>query len=229
MKKNILIIGASRGIGAEVAKYFTKCGFEVIGVSRTYASHCTWMEADISTFEGIQSFITKLGDKPIDTMIFSSGIWETYGFMDSFDFRKTSNKETRSIMEVNVIAPIEITKEISKNMSLASNPRAIYLGALSGTDQCASSQVAYTASKFALRGAIQALHFALKEEGIGFTTINLGNVATEEVLLDIKEGRFGQQIPIPISDIISSIEWVLSLSSAVDISEINLVQRSNKA
>ena len=228
MKQSILVIGASRGIGLEIVKHFSNHEFEVIGVSRTYAPHCTWIEADISTFEGIQSFVTKLGCKPINIMIFSSGTWETYGFMDSFDFRKTSDKETRKIMEVNIIAPIEITKGIAKNMSLSSNPRAIYLGALSGTDQRASSQVAYTASKFALRGAIQALHFALKEEGIGFTTINPANVATEEVLLDIQEGHFAKQIPIPIADIISSIEWIISLSNAVDISEVNLIQRNTK-
>lgn len=228
MKKTILVIGASRGIGAEILKHFSNCGNELIGVSRTYAPKCTWIEADISTPEGIANFIRKLGNKPIDTMIFSSGIWETHGFMDTFDFRKTSEKETRNIMEVNIIAPIEITKKVSKNMSLTPNPRAIYLGALSGTDQRASSQVAYTASKFALRGAIQALHFALKEEGIGFTTINPGNVATQEVLLDIKEGRFSEQMPIPISDIISSIEWIISLSNTVDMSEINLIQRDAK-
>jgi len=225
MKKNMLIIGASRGIGAELTKYFSNLGFDIIGVSRTPSSNCTWIKADISTSEGIENFILELGDKPIDIMVFSSGIWEKYGFMDSFDFRKTSYSETHDIMKVNVIAPIEITKKISKNMLLSSNPRAIYLGALSGMDQCTSSQVAYSASKFALRGAIQALHLALQEEGIGFTTINPANVATEEVLLDIKEGRTQEQILIPISDIISSIEWIISLSKASNISEINLMQK----
>lgn len=225
MKKSMLIVGASRGIGAELTKYFSNLGFDVIGVSRTPASNCTWIEADISTSEGIKSFISKLANKPIDVVIFSSGIWEVHGFMDSFNFRKTSYDETNNIMKVNIIAPIEITKEISKNMLLSSNPRAIYLGALSGIDQCTSSQVAYSASKFALRGAIQALHFALQEEGIGFTTINPANVATEEVLLDIEEGRTKEQVLIPISDIISSIEWILSLSKASNISEINLMQK----
>lgn len=228
MKKHILVIGSSRGIGAELVKHFSSNGYEVTGVSRTYSPHCTWIEADISTAEGIESLLAKLGNKAIDAMIFSSAIWETYGFMNVFDFQKTSDKETRNIMDVNIVAPIEITKGVVKNLSLAPNPRAIYLGALSGTKQRTSSQVAYSASKFALRGAIQALNVALKEEGIGFTTINPANVATEEVLLDIKEGRFGQQVPIPMSDIISTIEWVLSLSSAVNIEDVNLMQRSVK-
>lgn len=230
MKKNILIIGTSRGIGAEVTKHFSDNGYNCIGVSRTEAQHCTWIKADISTPEGIEKVISELGNEKLDAVIFSSGIWETYGFTDAFDFLKTSDSETRDIFSVNVIAPIELTKRLVKNLIFASNPRAIYIGALSGTEGYASSQVAYIGSKYALRGAIKGLSHALKEKGIGFTTINPANVGTEEVIQDIKEGRFSEQVPIPMSDVISSIEWILSLSNAVDISEINLAQRdSNKS
>ena len=226
MKKRMLIVGASRGIGAEMAKHFSSSGYEVIGVSRNPARECEWIKADISTPDGIQYLITKIGQLPIDALLFSGGVWEERGFMQGFDFRKTSNLETHHIMSVNLIAPIEITKGIAKNLSLASNPRAIYLGAISGVEQKASSQVAYSASKFGLRGAIQALRLALKEEGIGFTVINPGNVATEEVLMDIQEGRFREQTPIPLSDIISATEWILSLSHTVEVGDINLMQKN---
>lgn len=226
MKKRILIVGASRGIGAEIARHFSNSGYDVFGVSRSPAIECEWIKADISTVEGIQHLFSEIGEMPIDALLFSGGVWEEYGFMEDFDFRKTSELELRHIMSVNLVAPIEITKGIAKNLSLASNPRAIYLGALSGVDQRASSQVAYSASKFGLRGAIQALRLALKEEDIGFTVINPGNVATEEVLKDIEEGRFRNQTPISMSDIISAIEWILSLSRSVEVDDINLIQRN---
>lgn len=226
MNKIILVIGSSRGIGAEIVKRFSKSGCKVIGVSRSLSVECDWIKADISTGDGIQKLLMEIGDVTIDTLIFSSGVWEEYGFLDEFDFRKTSDQETRDIMSVNLVAPIEITKGIVKNLSLAPNPRAIYLGALSGLDQMASSQVAYSASKFGLRGTAQALRLALKEEMIGFTVINLGNVATEEVLIDIQEGRTKQQALIPIPDIISAIEWILSLSKSVEVGEINLMQKN---
>lgn len=226
MKKTMLIVGASRGIGAEIAKHFSNSEYEVIGVSRSPAIECEWIKADISTPEGIQYLISQIGQMPIDALLFSGGVWEAHGFMEDFDFRKTSDLETRHIMSVNLLAPIEITKGIATNLSLVSNPRAIYLGALSGVEQRASSQVAYSASKFGLRGAIQALRLALKEERIGFTVINPGNIATEEVLMDIKEGRFKEQTPIPVPDIISTTEWILSLSHTVEVGEINLMQKS---
>ena len=224
-KKQILVVGSSRGIGAEIVKYFSNLGHEVFGVSRSQSHSCEWIEADISTSEGIAHVINKIGQKPIDSLLFTGGTWEEYGFMIDFDFLKTSDVETRNIMSVNVIAPIEITKGLAKNLSLSSNPRAVYLGALSGLDHLASAQVAYASSKFALRGAIQSLRVALKKEGIGFTVINPGNVATEEVLLDIEEGRFQEQTPIPLSDIISAMEWIISVSSSVEVADINLIQK----
>ena len=224
-KKEILVIGASKGIGAEIVKHFNNLGHNVFGVSRTKAKNCKWIQGDISEAQGIKNLLETISQMKIDTFIFSSGVWEEYGFMNEFDFRKTSDLETRHIMSINLIAPIELTKGVSKTLSLSSNPRAIYLGALSGLDQLSSSQVAYSASKFGLRGAIQGLRIALKKENIGFTVINPGNVGTEEVLLDIKEGRFKEQTPIPMSDILLSIEYIQSISSSVEIADINLIQK----
>lgn len=227
MNKNMLVIGSSRGIGAKVAKYFSTLGFNVIGVSRTPSDHCRWVAADISSREGIASVAKAVAHTPIHALIFASGVWEEKGFMDTFNFRETTDQETRHIMAVNLIAPIEITKIITKNLALTDNPRAIYLGALSGRQQHVSSQVAYTASKFGLRGAIQSLRLALEKESIGFTVINPGNVATEEVMMDIETGRFPDQTPIPIADILSTIVFILSISSNVEVGDIDLIQKAH--
>jgi short-subunit dehydrogenase len=79
-------------------------------VSRSPAIECKWIKADISTPEGIQYLITQIGQMPIDALLFSGGVWEERGFMECFDFRKTSDIETRHILSVNLMAPIEITK-----------------------------------------------------------------------------------------------------------------------
>ncbi len=226
MKKSILIIGSSRGIGAELAKHFVDTGHNVYGASRSRSNDGEWIKGDVSSAEGIEKLINKISDKRIDILIFSAGVWEEKGFMPDFSFLDTKDDETRHIMSVNIVAPIEITKRLVKNLSLSNNPRAIYLGAMSGIEQSASKQVAYSASKFALRGAIQGLRKALSNEGIGFTVINPGNVATEEVLSDIKEGRFKEQVPIPISDITSTVDWLMSLSSTVEVGDVNLSQKN---
>lgn len=149
--------------------------------------------------------------------------------MPEFDIRKSNEAETRFVIAVNLIAPIEITKQILPNLTQSTNPRAIYIGSLSGLENTPGEEVANTASKFGLRGAAQALRAALKEDRIGFTVINPGNVATEEVLDDIEAGRFEAQTPIPMADLIATVEWLLNLSPDVEVGDIALIQKGRLA
>lgn len=224
--KTIVVIGASRGIGAAVAQHFASQGHRVWSVSRSHAVAGQWIQADISGPEGIEAIATALSGTPIDALLFMGGVWEEGAFTNAYNFMNSSDAETRWVMSINAIAPIEITRALAANLAQVLNPRAIYIGALSGLDNCASLEVANTAAKFGLRGAVQALRLALGSQNIGFTVINPGNVATEEVLLDIEEGRFGPQTPIPMAAITSAIDWLISLPTAVDVPELNLWQRS---
>jgi 3-oxoacyl-[acyl-carrier protein] reductase len=194
--RKIAVVGASRGIGAAVAQHFAQKGDHVVSISRSQAIAGKWIQADISTSEGIK-----------------------------YDFMKSSDQETRFVIAVNTIAPIELTRQLAKNLVKSDNPRAIFIGALSGLDNSATAEVANTASKFGLRGAAQALKLALRDYKIGITVINPGNVATEEVMTDIEEGRSSQQVPIPLADLISAIEWILELSNTVDVGDINIQQK----
>ncbi|MBE9136527.1 SDR family oxidoreductase [Nodosilinea sp. LEGE 07088] len=224
--RTVVVIGASRGIGAAVTQHFVDQGHAVWSVSRTAAVAGTWIQADISTPEGIAAIAHALGNQPLDALLFMGGVWEAGAFTDAYDFLSSSDAETRFVLSVNTIAPIEITRSLASNLSHAANSRAIYIGALSGLDNCPSVEVANTASEFGLRGAVQALRLALGSQNIGFTVINSGNVATEEVMLDIAAGRFGPQTPIPMAAITSAIDWLLSLPASVDVQELNLQQRS---
>jgi 3-oxoacyl-[acyl-carrier protein] reductase len=225
-KKRILVIGASRGIGAAVAQHFAQKGNYVVSVSRNQSIAGEWIQADISTSEGIKSVADTIGESILDALLFMGGVWEDGAFTEQYNFLKSSDLETRYVIAVNTIAPIELTKQLAKNLVKSDNPRAIFIGSLSGLDNSASVEVANTASKFGLRGAVQALKLALRDYKIGVTVINPGNIATEEVLADIKEGRFSPQVPIPLADLISTIEWILTLSKTVDIGDINIQQKS---
>lgn len=221
-KKRIVVIGASRGIGAAVAQHFVQKGDYVLSVSRNQPVAGEWIQADISTSEGIKLVADTIGESRLDALLFMGGVWEDGAFTEQYNFMQSSDRETRYVIAVNTIAPIELTKQLTKNLVKSDNPRAIFIGSLSGLDNSASIEVANTASKFGLRGAAQALKLALFDYKIGITVINPGNVATEEVVADIEEGRFLQQVPIPLADIISVVEWILILSKTVDIGEINM-------
>ena len=224
-KKRIVVIGASRGIGGAVARHFVDKDNYVISISRNQPVAGEWIRADISTSEGIKLVADTIGESVLDALLFMGGVWENGAFTEKYDFIQSPDRETRYVIAVNTIAPIELTKQLTKNLVKADNPRAVFIGSLSGLDNSASIEVANTASKFGLRGAAQALKLALRDYKIGITVINPGNVATEEVLTDIEEGRFSQQVPIPLKDIISAIEWILSLSNTVDVGDMNIQQK----
>lgn len=70
----------------------------------------------------------------------------------------------------------------------------------------------------------------MKRSGIGFNVLNLGSIVTEEALRDMENGDFKGQHPIPISDIASTLDWLMSLASNVDVGDVNLSQKmANKA
>ena len=224
-QKRIIVVGASKGIGAAVAQHFAEQGCDLLSVSRNKPVSGRWIQADVSTPQGIKKIADSVGELSIDALLYMGGVWENGAFTAQYDFLKSSDSETRYVIAVNTIAPIELMKQLASNLAQSQNPRAIFIGALSGLDNSSTKEVANTASKFGLRGAAQSLRLALRDYKIGITVINPGNIATEEVKTDIEQGRFNAQIPIPITDIISTIEWLLSLSNIVDIGEIDIYQK----
>lgn len=225
MNRNILVVGASRGIGAAVAQFYDENGDNVISVSRTPSKIGEWIDADISTAEGIKQVVNSVSVRPIDALLFMGGVWESGAFTDDYDFEKSPHSETQFIINVNLVAPIEITKGLLGNLRKAENPRAVFMGATSGLESSNTLEVAYSASKFGLRGAIHALRLGLEKEGVGFTVINPGYVGTEEVLEDIKSGQFAGLVPIPMADLIQAVDFVLRSSSNTEVGDITLMQK----
>jgi 3-oxoacyl-[acyl-carrier protein] reductase len=225
MSKNIVIAGASRGIGAAAALHLAPTTTRLLAVSRTRAVAGEWIEADLATDAGIDRVVAAVEDASLDALLYLGGTWERGAFTDAYRFLDSSPDETRHIIAVNLVAPILLAQRLAPALGRAANPRIIVIGSLSGRDGGATPEVANTASKFGLRGAAQALALSLRPLGIGVTVINPGNLATPEVEADIAEGRFGAQVPIPMADLLRTLDLVLSLSPDAVPAEIDLAQK----
>lgn len=225
MKRNLLVVGASRGIGLAVAEFYEAKGDFIISVSRTPSVVGKWIEADISKPDGIKKVLDEVSDITIDALLYMGGVWEQNAFTESYDFEGSSYIETQTIINVNQIAPVELVKGLLQNLRKAENPRAIFMGATSGLDISSTSEVAYSSSKFGLRGAVHSLRIGYKNEGIGFTTINPGYVGTDEVLEDIKSGESAGLMPVPIEDVVRTVEFVMQSCKDTDIGDIILTQK----
>lgn len=220
-----LVVGASRGIGAAVTRHLHAKGADIISVSRSPAVAGRWCPADVATEEGLAAVRAAVGEDALDGILYLGGIWEEGAFTDAYAFPASTADETRRVITVNLTAPIEMVRRLSGNLARSPNPRVVAIGSLSGLPGRASREVANSAAKAGLIGAFAAMRLALRSHGIGFTVINPGNVATDEVLDDIAAGRFGAQVPIPMADLLTAIDAVLAMSPATEIEELSLAQR----
>lgn len=225
--QKILVVGASRGVGAAVSEHMMPYTTELITVSRSPANFGNWIEADISTKTGIETVNRAVANSPLDALLYMGGTWETNAFTSEYSFEKCSDRDIENVIAVNLLAPIRLIKSLLPALRQATNPKVIFMGALSGLDNFPAREVANSASKFGLRGVVHSLREELRQERIAVTIINPGNIATPEVLEDLKQAGQPAANAIPLSDLLSVIDCVLSLSRSTYIKEIQIPAMSD--
>ena len=220
--ERVLIVGASRGIGAAVAEHLLHRTAELITVSRTPAKRGNWIKADVSEVSGIKMIEKAIANSSLDALLYMGGTWEEKAFTSQYNFENCNNEDLERVIAVNLLAPIRLVKSLLPALRQANNPKIIFMGALSGLDNFPTREVANTASKFGLRGAVHALREELRPERIGVTVINPGNVGTPEVLEDLKQAGQSETNAIPLSDLLNVIDCVLAMSRSTCIKEIQM-------
>ena len=219
---NLIVVGASRGVGTAVSEHLISRTNRLIAVSRSASPVGEWVKADISTKQGVEIVRNSVGDCVLDGLLYMGGTWENKAFTQDYSFEKCSDEDIENVLLVNLLAPIRLTKSLLPALRKSSNPKIIFMGALSGLDNFPAREVANSASKFGLRGAVHALREELRQDRIAATVINPGNIATPEVLSDLKEAGQSEQNAIPLQDLLQVIDCVLSLSRATCIKEIQI-------
>ena len=227
--ERVLVVGASRGIGAAVAQHLGDRTTELITVSRTPAGYGNWIEADISKQAGVETVGKAIANSSLDALLYMGGTWESKAFTSQYSFEDCSDEDIERVIAVNLLAPIRLVKLLLPALRRSPNPKIIFMGALSGLDNFPAREVANTASKFGLRGAVHALREELRPERISVTVINPGNVATPEVIEDLKHAGQPETNAIPLSDLLNVIDCVLSLSRSSCIKEIQMPAMSTKS
>ena len=221
--RRILVAGASRGIGAALAGHFVAEGDDVITLSRSPSSHGTWHRCDLGSADEIDRVAAEI-DGPLDALIVAAGIWERGAFTAEYDFETSPPSEIASIIAVNLVAPILLAQAVLPRLTAAVAARVVLIGSVDGLDGRAGREVAYSASKAGLRGAVQSLRSTLAGTRVSSTVINLATVATDEVVDDLARGVMPRQAPIPIADVIAATEFALRAAPESTVAEITIDQ-----
>jgi uncharacterized protein len=120
-KQNVLITGASSGIGYEIAKVFAKNGYNLVLVARRVEpmeglksefpnTNFTIIQKDLSVDGSCQEVFDAVRDLPIDVLVNNAG------FGDTGEFQTLSQDKQTNMIDLNVRALTELTHLFGSKM-----------------------------------------------------------------------------------------------------------------
>ena len=179
---HVLITGGSRGIGAALAREFAGAGATVSLTARTTAAIEALatelggraFTADLLDPASVDSLIERVEAEagPIDVLVNNAGI-EGHAW-----FHEADPDEARSVIRLNLEAPIVLTRAVLPGMIERSRGHIVVVSSLAGTGGFPGLAV-YGATKAGLSNFIAALRMELAGTGINTTVVAPGPVDTD--------------------------------------------------
>lgn len=209
---NILITGASKGIGREMALRFVKeYDYNVLAVSRSIDGLKTLAEAvEGDKIKFIRGDITKLVEDPtklLDRVNKKIGVIDILinnaGFLIPGKFNKISNKDDFKMIDTNFIAPMRLIKALLPLISTKGH--VINISSMSGYQGSAKypGLAIYGAAKAALASLSESLAKEYDSTGPSFNSLSLGAVQTEM----LSEAFPGYKAPLQPDEMAEFICW----------------------
>jgi NAD(P)-dependent dehydrogenase (short-subunit alcohol dehydrogenase family) len=174
----VVITGANRGIGLELARHYARDGWRVIGVCRESSGELEAVAAqliasvDVTSDQDVTQLAKALSAERIDLLINNAGLLQEneLGFIN-FD-------SLRIQMEVNAYGPLRVTQALMSLIPAGGKVANIssVLGSIARNDF--GSRYGYRASKAALNAFGKSLAVDLKPRGIAVAQLHPGYVQT---------------------------------------------------
>ena len=205
MSKIVLVTGASRGIGLEAAKHFSKEGYKVIGSSRGDFNlgeligdeSAISVQLDLMSKESIKNLFANLKSEDLlpSVLVNNAGITKDQLFL------RMKDEDWDDVIETNLNGLFRVTKAFIKPMVKNKFGRVINISSVAGL-MGNSGQVNYSSSKSAMVGFSRSLAKELGSRNITSNVIAPGFIETDmttflnddekiEVSKNIPMRRFG--------------------------------------
>ncbi|MBW4563649.1 MAG: SDR family NAD(P)-dependent oxidoreductase [Mojavia pulchra JT2-VF2] len=190
--KTVLLTGASRGIGAFIARELAKNQATVIGVSRSQErldQVCAEVNAmggkgigipfDISNVEKLPVLLQQIEQLTgsVDILINNAGIEIYRAFQDY------SLADIQSVLSINLVAAMELTRLVLPNMLHQGSGHIVNIASLAAKKGHPYDSI-YSASKAGLLMWTDAVRQELTGTGVGISTICPGYISDHGLLAD---------------------------------------------
>lgn len=179
---HVLVTGASRGVGAGLAREFHARGARVTLVARSagplesLASELggVAITADLVDPAGREGLIARVEEQagPVDVLVNNAGVDETGGFTD------LSADALERLVALNVLTPMELSRQVLPGMIARGRGHLLMISSLAGV-AVLPGMTAYASSKSALTHFTSGLRAELRGLPVGTTVVEVGLIPTE--------------------------------------------------
>jgi len=180
VERVVLITGASSGIGRACARYLAERGYRVYGTSRKITGNgpvedgsVRMIRMDVNDDRSVAS--------GIDEVLRDAGrldvVANNAGFGIAGAIEETSIEEVRALFETNLFGLLRVCRAVLPEMRRQSSGTIVNISSLAGRIGL-PYQGLYSATKFAVEGATEALRMEVKPFGIKVILIEPGDFRT---------------------------------------------------
>lgn len=179
----ILITGAGRGLGLELARRFVELGWETLGTVRDLAKGAGMPRGsqtflcDVTDRASLQRLARDLKGKPIDVLFCNAGMFGTrQQGLGNVDYELWAQ-----VMRVNVFAPMATVEALADNVAASARRQIVMMSSRMGSigENAAGGEVVYRSSKAALNAVTRSLSIDLSARGITAIAVHPGWVQTD--------------------------------------------------
>lgn len=190
MTERVVITGANRGLGLQLARQYASRGDDVWGGCRRPAQADELreltddvVELDMASEASIESFAGKLGDGAIDVLINNAGVdARALGVPDEErDVLQLSPEDLLGEFRVNALGPLLLTRALLAPLRKADGARIVNVSSTVGSMEVAATigrDVGYVVSKAALNMITVKLAGRLRDDGIIAVALHPGLLRT---------------------------------------------------
>jgi 3-hydroxy acid dehydrogenase/malonic semialdehyde reductase len=221
--KQVLITGASKGIGRSISDRLLASGHSVTGIARQFASDQKNQPGfipcpiDLANLDDLPTRLDEIKQREIEpsVIILNAGMG-LFASLEEFSY-----KQIQAIMDINFTSHAYIVRSFLPKMKQAGNGNLIFIGSDAGLRGSKKGSL-YCASKFALRGFAQALRAECAKSNITVSIINPGMTKTEFYNdLGFEPGESSENY-IDLGAIADCVELIMNSKAGTVFDEINI-------
>jgi NAD(P)-dependent dehydrogenase (short-subunit alcohol dehydrogenase family) len=181
--RTVLVTGANRGLGLELAKQLHEAGATVIGTARKPDKADDLRELgvrvvqlDVADPASIAALAAELEGVKIDALLNNAGV-----FPQRESFEDTDPEKALWVYEVNTLGPLRVTQALVPNLRMGKGKMIMNMSSGLGSigDNSRGGMVDYRASKSALNMVSRTMAAELGTEGFKVVAMSPGWVRTD--------------------------------------------------